>query len=138
MYVDNDLFFSTDQDLGSQAIGTANSESYIDTGPLFDGESGATGLKAVVTISESFAGSGATVTFQIEAANETAFDTTNEVIAQTGAIAITALTAGADAVKITIPDGCKRYIRMNYVVATANLTAGIVDSFLVIDRQTND
>ena len=46
-------------------------------------------------------------------------------------IAKTALTDGAMLVKMPLPPGIQRYLRLTYTVGTANLTAGAIDAGLV-------
>lgn len=46
-------------------------------------------------------------------------------------IAKTALTDGAMLVKMPLPPGIQRYLRLKYTVGTANLTAGAIDAGLV-------
>jgi len=56
-------------------------------------------------------------------------------LATSGAIAYTALTAGAMPVKIKIPPNTKKYVGVVYTVGTADLTAGAFSSFLTKDLQ---
>lgn len=46
-------------------------------------------------------------------------------------IAKTALTDGAMLVKMPLPPGIQRYLRLTYTVGTANLTAGAIDAGLI-------
>ena len=54
------------------------------------------------------------------------------------AIAKATLVAGYNVLRIRIPKGVQRFIRLTYTVGVAVLTAGQFDANLVMDVQTND
>ena len=78
----------------------------------------------------------ATVTFSIEtddALNAGGTDLADAVTLWTSAaIAKAALTEGAFPVKMALPPGLQRYLRITYTVATGPLTAGTFDAGLII------
>ena len=51
------------------------------------------------------------------------------------AFSLAAMTAGAQLVAIAVPRGVKRYLRVNYTVATGPLTGGTFNAGLVKDVQ---
>jgi len=136
-FLDKQLMFSEEQDLGSATSGsTTNSTNNVDLGPSkLDCNAAGQPLELLVQVREAFAGSGASVQFQLEAANETAFDTTNVILAETPAIAITSLTVNTEHFRIRIPDSALRYHRLKYLVTAAGLSAGMIDAGIVLDRQ---
>jgi len=80
----------------------------------------------------------ATVTFQIQQADDAGFTSNVQTLAQTDAIPIASLTAGASIpMKIdrTSPYPARRYLRLYYSVATGPLTAGSFTAGIVKDVQ---
>lgn len=53
------------------------------------------------------------------------------------ATAVASLTAGTELLRIGIPPGLRQYIRIAYVIATADLTAGAFTAYIAPDRQNN-
>ena len=79
----------------------------------------------------------ATVTFQVQTDDNSAFSSPTTVI-QTDAIPKATLAAGYQ-IKIPLPDGAtpERYLRLYYSVATGPLTAGAFTAGLVLDAQNS-
>lgn len=79
----------------------------------------------------------ATVTFQVQTDDNSAFSSPTTVI-QTDAIPKATLVAGYQ-IKIPLPDGAtpERYLRLYYSVATGPLTAGAFTAGLVLNVQNS-
>lgn len=79
----------------------------------------------------------ATVTFQVQTDDNSAFSSPTTVI-QTDAIPKATLVAGYQ-IKISLPVGAtpERYLRLYYSVATGPLTAGAFTAGLVLDAQNS-
>ena len=73
----------------------------------------------------------ATVQFVAEIADYDDFTADLQRIVDTGALALTALTAGSVLIKQRLPLALRRYMRVRTTVATEDLTAGKVDIALV-------
>ena len=82
-------------------------------------------------------GGASTVTVDLETDDNSAFSSAT-VLATAGAIAKAVLVAGYQMKIHYMPRGAERYIRLNYTVATADLTAGKVTAGFVAGVQTND
>lgn len=122
-----------------QAIttGAANSTNVIDLNAGTDGlgsakqsnpgESGKIWLFVRVTTLFTSGGAGTlAVKLQDSADNVTFADTEIE----TGAIALATLVAGYSIIRVAIPAELRRYLKLVYTVATADMTAGAVDAWL--------
>jgi hypothetical protein len=148
MIFSKNLTFSDRQDV-SQVVGTYNSTNVVDTGApgTVFGHAAAlkrnvgpgTNVPILVQVTEDFdsATDTETVTFQIETADEEAFDTTNVVIAQSRAYTHAELVAGLQFGVAILPNDCKRYLRVNYVIAGETTTAGTATAGIVAGVQTN-
>lgn len=116
------------------AIGGNFGEDLGGGGPL----AGAPQLQVIVGTTFTAAGA-ATMQFQLEAAvdvSNTGLPVTWDIIAESDAIAVALLTAGAVPVKFTVPERYlgqqfPRFYRLNYVVATGPMTAGTVSAQLL-------
>ncbi|MEQ9347741.1 MAG: hypothetical protein RIG26_14975 [Thalassospira sp.] len=135
MIFSEELMFSDSQDV-SQAAGTYNSTNIIDTGApgtvygaaaaLARNVGPGTPVPILVQLVETVtSGGAATMQFQIETADELAFDTTNVVVAQSRVYALADLVAGLKWGVGVLPNDMKRFIRVNYVIGTATTTAGL-------------
>lgn len=71
----------------------------------------------------------ATVTFALQTDSDEAFGSATTLYTS-AAIALAGMTLGAVPVKIKLPMGLERYLRVYYTVATGPLTAGKFDAFL--------
>lgn len=148
MIFSDELLFSDDQDL-SQVVGTYPSTNIIDTGAPGTVFGHAAALKRrvgpgtpvpiLVQVTEDFdsATDTETLQFQIETADEEAFDTTNVVVAQSRAYAAADLVAGLQFGVAVLPNDVKRYLRVNYVIAGETTTAGKATAGIVLGVQTS-
>jgi hypothetical protein len=139
MYRDKQLNFSETQDIGSATSGsTTSSTNIIDLRALGMDETSGVGMELVILCQEAVTSAGsATVQFQLETATEVAMDTTNVVLVETPAIAKASLTIGTEVLRVPVPPGALQHLKVKYVVGGADLTAGMFDAFLTLDRQTN-
>jgi hypothetical protein len=147
MIFSKNLTFSDRQDV-SQVVGTYNSTNVVDTGAPGTVFGHAAALKRnvgpgmnvpiLIQLVETITSAGAaTVQFQIETSDVEAFSSTNVVIAQSRVYALAELVAGLQFGVAILPNDCKRYLRVNYVIAGATTTAGLVTSGIVAGVQTN-
>ncbi|WP_445505013.1 Bbp16 family capsid cement protein [Microvirga sp. G4-2] len=126
MILDKQLEFSN-----AQAITvTAPSTNVVDLGPKNGrGMSGSGHLPIEFTVGTTFAAAGAaTLTIQIRT-SDSADMSGATVIEQSQDIAVADLAAGKDvAYYPTLPVNTKRYVDINYVVATGPFTAGTISA----------
>ena len=141
------LRFSDDQDI-STTVGTVNSTNVVDTGAagtvygagsaLSRNVGPGKGVPILVQITETvLSGGAATIEFQIETSDVEGFGSTNVVIARSSAYAKTDLVAGFQFGVAVLPNDCKRFLRVNYVIAGATTTAGLASAGIVHGVQTN-
>jgi hypothetical protein len=115
---------------GQLVTASAASTSYIDTGVKGDALDGSENYlvvrcKAVVGSS----GHAATIIVALQSDSDPAFGTVvSNFISATFAEAV--VVAGYVLVKMKLPVGLKRYIRVYYTIGTENLTAGSFDAYL--------
>jgi hypothetical protein len=125
---DKELVMSDCQDLGAQAVGAVASTNIINFGKLGN----LVDLWLHLMSREDFASAlGATVKFDLEVAEDEAFNTNKRVVFSTGAIGKATLVSGYEIAKVKVPVGSTGYGRMNYTVAVGDLTAGMIDAELV-------
>lgn len=134
MITDKLLMFSE-----AQAVtNTAASTDVIDLGPI-DGNRRDIGvgypLEFWVLINEAATASGeATVNIQLQTSeNNSSWST----IYDSGALAKATMTAGKRVVSAKVPAGVQRYLRVNYSVATGQLTAGKFTAGISLDVDAN-
>lgn len=131
MYMDRQNLFSSAQ---AVTTGSTASTDIIDLGSTRDIGSGET-LEVIVVIDTTFT-SGGSGTLDFKLQTDTASNFGSAVTLQsTGAIAVASLVAGYAVARWKIPRGVLRYLRMQYVVATADMTAGTITSGISIGRQ---
>jgi len=130
MIQDKKLMFSDSQDLTS----TADSTNILDLGAHGDD------IQRELTLFVQFRGavdSAGESTLIIQLNTDDALNAGGDDLAAdntlwtSASIAKTALTDGAMLVKMPLPPGIQRYLRLKYTVGTANLTAGAIDAGLV-------
>ncbi len=130
MIQDKKLMFSDSQDLTS----TADSTNILDLGAHGDD------IQRELTLFVQFRGtveSGGNSTLVITLNTDDALNAggtdlaADNAIWTSASIAKTALTDGAMLVKMPLPPGIQRYLRLTYTVGTANLTAGAIDAGLI-------
>lgn len=117
---------------------SAPSTNVIDLGSARDLGKGEALKIDVRTNVAALAAGAATVTFQVQTADDAAFVTNVTTIGQTDAIPKATLIVGAS-IPIHIdraePYAARRYLRLNYVVAAGPLTAGSFTAGIVKDIQ---
>lgn len=132
MILDSQLQFSALQAITS--TGDTASTNVYDTGAAADI---GTGVDQVVLIRTGTAfTSGGAGTLQI-VLQDSADNSTFADVQVSPVYALAALTANKILLQQRLPIGLRRYIRIAYRVATAAMTAGTVDAFLVHDEQSN-
>lgn len=117
------------------ALGNTDSTNTIDqiaTGDAYNP------VFIVAQVSTAFASGGAgTLAVNLITADDAAFTvnvTTTQIV---GAQALAALSKGAVLFKGQLPQGERRYRKLQYVVGTAAMTAGNITAFETLDVQTN-
>jgi hypothetical protein len=126
MLIDKELQFSD-----AQAItGDAASTDYIDQGAAGDALQGAE-LYLVVRVHTTLdsAGEAATLTVKLQSDDNSSFSSAKDHFISE-AFAESALVAGTELVKMKLPVGMQRYIRVYYDRGTEDFTSGKVDAFL--------
>lgn len=110
---------------------TAPSTNVIDTGGADKGGPEEVFLVLVADADLTAAGA-ATLTVTLQTDDAEGFGTVETVLVS-AAIPKTALTAGEVFFSVALPRNLKRYLRLNYTVATGPFTAGSVTAGLVKD-----
>lgn len=118
---DERLIFSKDQAVTDTAASTdvLDMENRVNIGA-------GKPIAVVARLTESFA----TLTSLDIQLQDSADDSSFATVASTGAVAVASLTAGAE-FRIPLPATVRRYVRLNYVKAGTNATAGKVYAGLV-------
>jgi hypothetical protein len=131
MYMDRQNLFSAAQAI---TTGSAASTDIIDLGSTRDIGSGEV-LEVIVVIDQTFTSGGAgTLDVKLQTDTAVGFGTVVTLLS-TGATALASLTAGAAIARWRVPRGVLRYLRLQYVVATADMTAGTITAGISIGRQ---
>lgn len=113
---------------------TAASTDVIDFGSDRDIGNG-TPMELVVMVTEAFTAAGAaTLVAALETDSAEGFGTKEELV-KTAAIGKATLVEGYELLRIKLPLGIKRYLRLYYTVATGPMTAGKVAAFITPTRQ---
>ena len=132
MLLDEKSLLSSAQAVTVDAISTNVIDLEVAGRDVFRGKP----LYCVIGVDTTVTATGAaTVTFTIEADSAVGLDATPTVLYTSPAIAKASLTAGAQPVKVAVPEGLvatDRYVGVRYNVS-ATLTAGKFDAFLVED-----
>ena len=132
MYFDAENLFSKDQ----AVTVTAASTDIIDVQRKPNGRQKDIGpghlIQLFITVSEAFKGlTSLQVAFETSDAENFSPATT---LIQTAAIPAAELAQGYTFPLTAVPDGCRRYIRLNYIV-DGTATAGKITAGIVVDRQ---
>lgn len=130
-YIDQNLVMSDAQAVTSTAVSTKSIDCTVALRNLGSGEP----VDVLVAIGTTFTAGGAatlTVALQDSADNSTFAD-----VLVGPAIAVASLVAGFEAFRIRLPATLRRYIALNYTVATGPMTAGALTATLILDRQDN-
>lgn len=120
MLMDNTLVFSDGQKITATAAST-NKVDQLAAGDAF------AALWLVVDVKEAFTKL-TSLGIAVETDDDAAFGSKKVLATVTPALAD--LTADANVVKMRLPLGCKRYIRLNYTVTGSAPDAGSVKAFL--------
>lgn len=131
MLIDTQLLMSDAQAVTS--TGDTASTNIIDLGASRDVGPGSE-LDVIVTVNEGVASAGAaTVTFKVQTDDNSGFSSPTDLMV-TGAIGKASLPQGAMPVRIKLPPGVERYLRVVYTVGAAALTAGKFTAFLTSEQ----
>jgi len=126
--LDSQLLFSDAQAITADAVGT----NVIDLGAVRDiGKGQELWFYAFVQTTATSGGS-ATLTTALVTDDSASFGSATTLLTS-AAIAVASLTAGTVLVKARIPSTTERYLRVNWIVATAALTAGNFSAFITTD-----
>tara|TARA_R110002051_G_scaffold315175_1_gene393266 strand:- start:595 stop:1041 length:447 start_codon:yes stop_codon:yes gene_type:complete len=123
---------------GQAVTSSAASTDVLDLGPLTGGNTrrdigaGMPLYLFVSVLAAATATGDATVDFQLQTSDD---NSTWVTLASSGPVGKATLTAGARPLIMAVPRGVRRYLRVNYVVATGPLTAGQFNALLVNDVQ---
>lgn len=131
-YVDNNLVMSDSQAITTTAASTKSIDTQTATRNLGAGEE----IDLVINVAVAASSlSASTITFALQdSADNSSF--TDVVVGPAVAVA-TLATAGTEVLRITLPRTLRRYIQVNYTVATGPFTAGAYTAYLTDDRQDN-
>lgn len=130
-YMDQNLVMSDAQAVTSTAVSTKSLDTTTALRNIGSGEP----LEVIVGVGTTFtAGGAATMTIALQ---DSADNSTFADVLVGPAIAVATMVAGYEAFRIRIPATTRRYIALNYTVATGPMTAGALSAFVTPDRQDN-
>lgn len=130
-YIDQNLVLSDAQAVTATAVSTKSIDTTTALRNIGSGEP----VEVLVSVGTAFTAAGAatmTVALQDSADNTTFAD-----VLVSPAIAVASLAAGFEALRVRVPATTRRYIALNYTVATGPMTAGALTAVLELDRQDN-
>jgi len=126
MLKDKNTMFSDDQAVTT----TAASTSYLDQ--LAAGNAVAPGIWLDVRVKTTFTGQGSTtLTIALECDDNTSFSSAKTLFT-TAALDESVLVAGYH-IRVKVPIGAERYLRMTYTVGSGPMTAGKIDASMQMD-----
>lgn len=125
---DNRLFFSDKQSVIKGSTGDVDCTTNLDLSAA-NPDPGA-GRPVYLNIVVTTAVAGGTINFVLK---DSADDSTYAAVYETGAIAASSLTAGKKVLRMALPEGLRRYLKMVYTVGTSATTAGAVSAWLDIN-----
>lgn len=126
MFIDASGVFSDSQAVTVTAVSTG----FVDTLAAGDAYVGAW-LVARVDVTFTAAGS-ATLSIDLQTDNNSSFSSPITLVTLGSTVAVATLTAHY-LLKVRIPPGAERYLRVNYTVASGPMTAGNIDAFVTKD-----
>ena len=132
MYIDRQNLFGQDQAVTASAAST----DYIDLGVLRDIGNGERPEILVLCTQDVTAAGAATVTVALQTDDNSSFSSPVNLVLS-DAIPKASLVAGTEILRVAVPYGTERYVRLFFTVATGPLTAGKFTSGLVAQRQAN-
>ena len=124
---DDRLFFSDKQSLIKGSSGDIDSTRTLDFSAV-DPDPG-TGRPVFLNIAVITAVAGGSVNFVLK---DSADDNTFAAVYETGAITAASLTAGKKVLRMALPEGIRRYLKVVYTAGAA-ITAGDVSAWLDIN-----
>jgi hypothetical protein len=126
MIIDKELQFSDAQAVTADAASTDHIDQVAAGDALHGSE-----LYLVVRVHTTMdsAGEAATLTIKLQSDDNSSFNSAKDHFISE-AFAESALVAGTELVKMKLPTGMQRYIRVYYDRGTEDFTAGKVDAFL--------
>ncbi len=132
MYIDKFAQFS---DAQAPTTGTTASTNTFDTSTatrsIGSGEPVWLVVQCVTTATSG--GSNTTQAVLQDSADDSSYSTVLSGVAT----AVASIVAGFNLLRVQLPTGLRRYLRVAYVIAVADLTAGAFDAFLTHDIQDN-
>jgi hypothetical protein len=132
MYIDRQNLFGQNQALTTSAAST----DYIDLGAARDIGNGQA-LEILVLCTEAVTAAGAaTVTVALQSDDNPSFSSPANLVLS-DAIPKASLVAGTQVLRVSVPYGTERYLRLFFTVGTGPLTAGKFTSGLIPQRQAN-
>lgn len=130
-YMDQNLVMSDAQAVTSTAVSTKS----IDTVTALRNIGSGQDVQIICTVPTAFtAGGAATMTIALQ---DSADNSSFADVLVSPAIAVATLVAGYEAFRVRVPYTTRRYIALNYTIATGPMTGGTITSFLDLDRQDN-
>lgn len=131
MYVDDTLVFSDAQAITSTGTSTKSIDTMTATRNIGSGEE----IDLVIQVATAASSASAsTVTFSLQ---DSADNSSFTDVLVSPAVAMATMSAGAEVLRVTLPRTLRRYMQVNYTVATGPLTGGAFTAFLTDDRQDN-
>jgi len=132
MYIDRQNLFGQDQAVTASAATT----DYIDLGAARDIGNGERPEILVLCTQDVTAVGAATVTVALQSDDNSSFSSPANLVLS-DAIPKASLVAGTQVLRVAVPYGTERYLRLFYTVNSGPLTAGKFTSGLVPLRQAN-
>lgn len=130
-YIDQNLVLSDAQAVTATAVSTKS----IDTTTALRNIGSGNQIEVLVAVGTAFTAAGAaTMTIALQ---DSADNTTFADVLVSPAIAVASLAAGFEALRVRVPATTRRYIALNYTIATGPMTAGALTAVLELDRQDN-
>ena len=125
---DDKLFFSDKQSLVKGSTGDIDSTNVIDFAAVKPDPG--MGRSVFLNIVVTTAVTGGTINFVLK---DSADNSTYAAVYETGAIAAASLTAGKKVIRMALPEGVRRYLKMVYTVGTSATTTGAGSAWLDIN-----
>lgn len=137
MYIDAFATFSNPD--SPTAVGTTNSANVLDLSANRDLGDGRMLWLDVACLVTATSGGAATLQVQLQGDTSRTFANANSPVFTSAVIPLASLVAGGQLVRVVLPVMPQyRYLRLNYVIAGAALTAGSFFAGLVIDIQNDE
>ena len=138
MIKDAQLIFSDAQ--AETTVAAHDSTNVIDLGAHLDAfggaednaveNSGKLWLNVKVVTAFTSGGSATLATALQDSADNSSFAAVTPAAVATAAIPVASLTAGYTIIKMPLPSGLRRYLKLVYTIGTAAMTAGAIDAWI--------